>query len=87
MAKRNEVRATETAEAAPKKKASKAAKSEATATIKLTLVRSPIGYPKNQKLTVRALGLTRMNQTIEKADTPDNRGMAGSVPHLVRIEE
>jgi large subunit ribosomal protein L30 len=87
VAKRNEVRATESAEATPKKKTAKSATTEAAGTIKLTLVRSPIGYPKNQKLTVRALGLTRMNQTIEKADTPDNRGMAGSIPHLVRIEE
>jgi large subunit ribosomal protein L30 len=59
---------------------------EAQGTIKLTLVRSPIGYPKNQKVTVRTLGLTRMNQTIEKADTPENRSMAGSVPHLIKVE-
>lgn len=82
MAKRNEVRAEASGSAAKTK-----GKQEAAGTIKLTLVRSPIGYPKNQKLTVRALGLTRMNQTIEKADTPENRSMAGSIPHLVKIEE
>lgn len=60
---------------------------EAQGTIKLTLVRSPIGYPKNQKATVRALGLTRMHQVIEKADTPENRSMAGSIPHLIQIVE
>lgn len=60
---------------------------ESTATVKMTLVRSPIGYPERQKATVRALGFHRMNETIEKADTPDNRSMAASISHLVRIEE
>lgn len=56
-------------------------------TIKVTLVRSPIGYPKPQKATVRALGLRRMNQTVEHADTPAMRGMLAAVIHLIRIEE
>ena len=56
-------------------------------TIKVTLVRSPIGYPKPQKATVRALGLTRMNQTVEHKDSPAVRGMVAAVSHLVRIEE
>jgi large subunit ribosomal protein L30 len=56
-------------------------------TIKVTLVRSPIGYPKPQKATVRALGLRRMNQTVEHADTPSLRGMLAAVIHLIRIEE
>jgi large subunit ribosomal protein L30 len=56
-------------------------------TIKVTLVRSPIGYPKPQKATVRALGLRRMNQTVEHADTPALRGMLAAVIHLIRIEE
>ena len=56
-------------------------------TIKVTLVRSPIGYPKPQKATVRALGLRRMNQTVEHADTPSLRGMLAAVTHLIRIEE
>ncbi len=60
---------------------------ESAGIIKLTLVRSPIGYPQRQKATVRALGLRRMHQTIEKADTPDNRSMAASIPHLVRVDE
>ena len=56
-------------------------------TLKVTLVRSPIGYPLPQKATVRALGLHRMNQTVEHQDTPALRGMLAAVSHLVRIEE
>jgi large subunit ribosomal protein L30 len=56
-------------------------------TIKVTLVRSPIGYPVPQKATVRALGLRRMNQTVEHPDNPAVRGMIAAVIHLVRIEE
>ncbi len=56
-------------------------------TIQVTLVRSPIGYEKSQKATVRALGLTKLNQTVEKEDTPVIRGMINKVSHLVRVEE
>ena len=56
-------------------------------TIKVTLVRSPIGYNKKQKDTVRALGLRRMNQTVEHPDTPAVRGMLNKVVHLIRVEE
>ena len=55
--------------------------------LRVTLVRSPIGYPEPQKRTVRALGLHRMNQTIEHEDSPALRGMITKVVHLVRIEE
>jgi large subunit ribosomal protein L30 len=55
--------------------------------VRVTLVRSPIGYPEPQKRTVRALGLRRMNQTIEHEDSPAVRGMITKVVHLVRIEE
>jgi len=53
----------------------------------ITLVRSPIGYALRQKRTVRALGLHRLNQTVEQADTPVVRGMIAKVSHLVRVEE
>jgi large subunit ribosomal protein L30 len=56
-------------------------------TLRVTLVRSPIGYDWRQKRTVRALGLRRLNQTVEQADTPAVRGMLASVRHLVSIEE
>ncbi len=55
--------------------------------VRVTLVKSPIGYSKRQKGTVRALGLRRMNQTVEHVDTPVLRGMLSKVSHLVRIDE
>ena len=57
------------------------------ATLKVTLVKSPIGFPEPQKRTVRALGLNRMHQTVEHKDTPALRGMLNSVIHLLQIEE
>ncbi len=56
-------------------------------TVFVTLVRSPIGYTKDQKQTVLALGLRRMHQTIEHRDTPAVRGMIRKVEHLVKVEE
>lgn len=56
-------------------------------TLRVTLVRSPIGYKKDQKATVRALGLHRMHQTVEHKDTPALRGMLSKVIHLLKIEE
>ena len=55
--------------------------------IRVTLVRSPIGYAKDQKATVLALGLRRMHQTIEHRDNPALRGMIQKVIHLVQVEE
>jgi large subunit ribosomal protein L30 len=55
--------------------------------LRITLVRSPIGYAKRQKGTVRALGLRRLHQTVEQADSPVLRGMLAAVRHLVRVEE
>lgn len=55
--------------------------------LKITLVRSPIGYAEDQKRTVRALGLRRMHQTVEQMDTPVIRGMVSKVSHLVKVEE
>jgi len=63
------------------------AKKSATKTIRVTLVRSPIGYSKDQKATVRALGLRRMNQTVEHVDNPAVRGMLFKVSHLIQVEE
>ena len=56
-------------------------------TLRVTLVKSPIGFPEPQKRTVRALGLHRMHQTVEHQDTPAMRGMLKSVIHLLQIEE
>jgi large subunit ribosomal protein L30 len=56
-------------------------------TLRITLVRSPIGYDWRQKRTVRALGLRHLNQTVEHVDNAAVRGMIAKVVHLVRIEE
>jgi large subunit ribosomal protein L30 len=55
--------------------------------LRVTLVKSPIATPKDQKATVRALGLRRMNFTAEHDDTPAVRGMIFKVKHLVTVEE
>jgi len=55
--------------------------------LRITLTRSPIGYSERQKRTVRALGLRKMNQTVEQADSPVIRGMVAKVGHLVTVEE
>jgi large subunit ribosomal protein L30 len=56
-------------------------------TLRVTLVKSPIGYTKDQKKTARALGLRRMNQTVEHKDSPALRGMLAKIVHLLRVEE
>jgi large subunit ribosomal protein L30 len=63
------------------------ANAEASKTLKITQVRSAIGLPKDQKATVRALGIKRMNDTVEQADTPTVRGMIFKVKHLLKVEE
>ena len=55
--------------------------------VRITLVRSPLGYSTRHKQTVRALGLRRMHQTIELADSPAIRGMIYKVSQLVKVEE
>jgi large subunit ribosomal protein L30 len=60
---------------------------EATRTLKLELVRSPIGGTERQRATVRALGLRKLHQVVEHSDSPVTRGMVQKVAHLVRIVE
>ncbi len=55
--------------------------------LQLKWVRSSICAPTKQKLVVRGLGFTRLNQVIERPDTPAIRGMVAKVPHLVEIVE
>jgi large subunit ribosomal protein L30 len=55
--------------------------------LKITLVKSTIGAKPKHKLTVEALGLHKLNHTVEKADTPAIRGMVQQVKHLVKVEE
>jgi large subunit ribosomal protein L30 len=55
--------------------------------LRITWVRSTIKCPEPQKLTIRALGLHRLNETVEQPDNPSVRGMIFKVKHLVRVEE
>jgi large subunit ribosomal protein L30 len=55
--------------------------------VKVTLVKSPIGYDVSQKRTVIALGLRKINQTVEHKDSPTFRGMVKKIGHLVQLEE
>lgn len=57
------------------------------ATIKIQQTKSRIGAPKDQKQTLDALGLTKMNHIVEKEDTPQVRGMIRKVHHLVTVVE
>jgi large subunit ribosomal protein L30 len=63
------------------------AQTETTKVLRITLVKSPIGYSKRHKDTIRALGLRRMHQSVEHSDTPTLRGMLYKVSHLVEVEE
>lgn len=53
----------------------------------ITLVKSPIGAKKNQKDTLKALGLTKMNKSVEKVNNQFTQGMINTVSHLVKVEE
>jgi len=55
--------------------------------LRITLVKSPIGYSERQKRTVHALGLRRIRQTVEHKDNPAVRGMITKIQHLVQVEE
>lgn len=55
--------------------------------VRITLVKSAIGYSQKHKATIRALGLTRMHQTVEHVDSSSLRGMLLKVAHLVEVEE
>jgi large subunit ribosomal protein L30 len=55
--------------------------------LRVTLRRSPIGRPKNQKETARALGLTKLQRTVIRPDTPAIRGMVNTIGHLVTVEQ
>jgi len=57
------------------------------ATIKITLTKSPIGATPSQRKTVQALGLRKMQQTVELEDTPGTRGAVYKVRHLVTVTE
>jgi large subunit ribosomal protein L30 len=58
-----------------------------TGTLRITLVRSTIGRPADQGRTVAALGIRRLNATVERPDNPSIRGMVTKIRHLVKVEE
>ena len=57
------------------------------AQVKITMTRSLIGYPKDQRATVKALGLTKIRTSVVKEDSPALRGMIHKVEHMVKVEE
>jgi large subunit ribosomal protein L30 len=57
------------------------------ARLKVTQVRSTIGRKRNQRETIRSLGLKRINDVVVKEDRPEIRGMIFTVTHLVKVEE
>jgi large subunit ribosomal protein L30 len=67
--------------------AKKAANSATGKRLKITLVKSTIGFNKTQAETVTGLGLRRINHSVELADTPETRGMIHKVRHLVTVQE
>ena len=62
-------------------------KQENGGTIKIQYYRSMIGYSKKQKQMVKSLGITKLNQTVERPDTASMRGVVAKIPHLLRIVE
>ena len=67
------------------KKAAK--KTQTGGTLRLKWVRSAIASPEKHKLVIKGLGFTRLNQVIERQDTPSIRGMVKAVPHLVQVTD
>jgi large subunit ribosomal protein L30 len=55
--------------------------------IRVTLIRSLIGYPRNQRETARGLGLRKINSTVVRPNCPEIRGMVNKISHLVKVEE
>lgn len=60
---------------------------DSTGKIKIQYYRSKIATPVKHKLVVKGLGFTRLNQVVEREDTPSIRGMVAVIPHLVRVIE
>tara|TARA_B100001250_G_scaffold395903_1_gene401304 strand:- start:1160 stop:1348 length:189 start_codon:yes stop_codon:yes gene_type:complete len=56
-------------------------------TLRITQIKSEIGYKPKAKATLKALGLRKMEQTIEQNDTPVIRGMINVIPYLLKVEE
>jgi len=57
------------------------------ANLRITLVKSGIGYAADQKRTIKALGLKRLNQSVVHRDSSSRRGMVNKIRHLLKVEE
>jgi large subunit ribosomal protein L30 len=66
--------------------AKKTATKTAAKRLKVTLIRSPIGFNRTQAATVQGMGLRKIRHTVELPDTPETRGMILKVRHLVTVE-
>lgn len=55
--------------------------------LKITLVKSGISFPKDQKATIKALGLGKLNSSVIQNDCPEIRGMVFKIKHLLKVEE
>ena len=60
--------------------------SKKSGTVKVTLLRSPIGFDGKQAIVVKSMGLRRIRHTVELKDTPETRGLIHKVRHLVEVE-
>ena len=60
---------------------------KSTGTVKVTLLKSPIGFRFNQGEVARSIGLRRIRQTVELKDTPETRGLIHKIRHLVTVDE
>jgi large subunit ribosomal protein L30 len=65
----------------------KKTKTETPRTLRIRQVRSPIGFPRPQRLVLQSLGLRRIRHEVERLDTPAVRGMVNKIPHLVEVVE
>jgi large subunit ribosomal protein L30 len=71
---------------APPKTAGKTAEAAGAGTLKITWIRSWIGYDKGQRETITSLGLHRLHQTVEKPNNPQVRGQINKVKHMLEVE-
>jgi len=71
----------------PRKAKEAESKTKSAGTIRIQYYRSFIAAPKTHKTMVRSLGLTKLNQIVERNDNPSTRGAVAKIPHLLRIVE
>jgi large subunit ribosomal protein L30 len=83
----NTTRTPSTEKTAKPAKIEKTVAEKTMAKLRITYVKSVIGYSQRQRDTIKSLGLRRLHQSVEHTDTPEIRGMVNKVSHLVRVEE